>query len=492
MECVPASVGGSSQAHVNADVFRRGLEEMEEILAKVPSNAREVAALLGRLHDGADGSQFTPCVTCALAALEMGGSVDQDFARMMLEDGVRDESELSKFRREVGDIAGLFTDIKRWALDAMRNTGSGSFPQTVQVWAPGSGSQRVEYTAAQCRGLLANALLMNVRDTSEKFKTMNKGGLNLNELIQSTRHVAAGRLACLLQYFDASRYLEQTEDNERKVIFERRSAPPDEQGDMSTFHQWALQEGQGKNCDANQFMLHDAGMEAVEDAEAFVNFANAHFGYGCFIPSCTQEEIMQSCCPEFNAGMLHLGVMLDNEVVAVHGVRRFSRYTGYGHTFEYQGPWLGLPCIQSILTMDAATSEHFTQRMVLRDIRKAYLAFQSTPQHSVKVISTGRWGCGAFGGTPSHKVAQQMVAASLAGCGACFSTFGSLDQCDVVLAAVAELKPTVATLLEAILLSSAAVLSRTEKDFASSLQQMLKKLQTVAAIPAAPADVEDV
>lgn len=53
--------------------------------------------------------------------------------------------------------------------------------------------------------------------------------------------------------------------------------------------------------------LHDAGMEAPAHAAAFVNFANAQFGYGKFIESCTQEEILQQCCPEFNVGMLFIG-----------------------------------------------------------------------------------------------------------------------------------------------------------------------------------------
>jgi hypothetical protein len=30
---------------------------------------------------------------------------------------------------------------------------------------------------------------------------------------------------------------------------------------------------------------------------------------GRFIASCTQEEIMQMCVPEFNVGMLHYGTL---------------------------------------------------------------------------------------------------------------------------------------------------------------------------------------
>ncbi len=37
---------------------------------------------------------------------------------------------------------------------------------------------------------------------------------------------------------------------------------------------------------------------------------------GRFIASCTQEEIMQMCVPEFNVGMLHYGTL---HVAWAHG-----------------------------------------------------------------------------------------------------------------------------------------------------------------------------
>eukprot|EP01050_Picozoa_sp_SAG11_P010134 SAG11_NODE_1000_length_6221_cov_10.092943_2_plen_254_part_00 len=188
---------------------------------------------------------------------------------------------------------------------------------------------------------------------------------------------------------------------------------------------------------------------------------------GEFIASCTQEEIMQICCPEFNVGMLFLGSMEPHEVVIVHGCRRYARYTGYLHTYMYAGPWEAGPAtaaepaangggaggnagtVQSILTMDACTSGHFTEHGVLRDVQKATLCFEGVGR-----VSTGRWGCGVFGGTPPHKFAQQLVAAALAGqvqpqppqlveqlismVRLQFSTFGDLAGCDRVLAALAK------------------------------------------------------
>ena len=59
------------------------------------------------------------------------------------------------------DRAQLFRNIKRWAMDALRDG-----PCTVRHCrpdtAPGSVDVRV-FTAKECRGILANALLGNVR-----------------------------------------------------------------------------------------------------------------------------------------------------------------------------------------------------------------------------------------------------------------------------------------------------------------------------------------
>ena len=67
-------------------------------------------------------------------------------------------------------------------------------------------------------------------------------------------------------------------------------------------------------------LLHE--LSSKVSTQGFVNFANAVFGYGEFIPSCTQEEIIQVCCPEFNAGMFFIGKMRQDEVIVVHNCRR--------------------------------------------------------------------------------------------------------------------------------------------------------------------------
>ena len=58
------------------------------------------------------------------------------------------------------------------------------------------------------------------------------------------------------------------------------------------------------------------------------------------------------------------------------------------------------------------------------------------------VVSTGKWGCGAFRGLASHKFAQQLLAAHEAGVELEFSVFGDPESCDVLLQAFQTHKPS--------------------------------------------------
>ena len=116
-----------------------------------------------------------------------------------------------------------------------------------------------------------------------------------------------------------------------------------------------------------------------------------------------------------------------------------SSYSGYLDSFEYTGPWVSGggamgSDVQNILTIDACTHSHFSESQVIRDVQKAVLAFSCCEPG--QVISTGRWGCGVFGGTPAHKFAQQLVAAAMSGAALQFSTFGTPDGCDEILTGV--------------------------------------------------------
>ena len=91
-----------------------------------------------------------------------------------------------------------------------------------------------------------------------------------------------------------------------------------------------------------------------------------------------------------------------------------------------------------MLTLDASTHDHFSAAHVLRDVRKAYASFAALAAATragagaaaataaggdaataaggaaataapAALVSTGRWGCGVFGGVPAHKFLQQVT-----------------------------------------------------------------------------------
>lgn len=154
------------------------------------------------------------------------------------------------------------------------------------------------------------------------------------------------------------------------------------------------------------------------------------------------------CCPELIVGMLFIGKMADNEVVNVSNVRRYCLYSGYLDEFQCKGSVsLDEAQITKVLTLDACYEHHFTEAMLWRDVSKSYYSFvelaasESGTNHPI--VSTGKWGCGAFGGVAAHKLLQQSVAAAAAGVDLEFSSFGDLEGCDIIIKALNDTKPAV-------------------------------------------------
>jgi hypothetical protein len=324
----------------------------------------------------------------------------------------------------------------------------------VRQLLPENSSVEISYTAKQCRGLLANALIGNLRDTacSGDGELLRLGGLNFTTMA-SLGSIGFEKYCCLMQYFATAASLEGTADDDRvvtwKVVFVRDD-PDWSDGALEARMQACalplLGDGEEEKEGSYEVLkLHPGVMEAPP-ADAFVNFANSLFGYGHFIQSCTQEEVMQMCCPEFNVAMLHIGQMCNWTSVITTNVRRFSTYKGYLHSFQYDGAWREEGhALQTIITIDATTRSHFAPSVQLRDLRKALTSFgacaAAIQPPRTATISTGRWGCGVFGGIPAHKMLQQMIAARLTGVTLYFSMYGSPDGCDSVLAAIRQRQP---------------------------------------------------
>lgn len=100
------------------------------------------------------------------------------------------------------------------------------------------------------------------------------------------------------------------------------------------------------------------------------------------------------------------------------GYERFSNYSGYASTYKYDSDFidnshrdsLGRKYVQMV-AMDAIPyygdgSKQYLEENVKRDLNKThYISFLSD-ETSTAAISTGNWGCGAFGGHPHLKVSH--------------------------------------------------------------------------------------
>ena len=295
--------------------YRWSAAELAEHLAQQPVDSPQSAAALLELLSGPragppwapdqPGEGIAPCVAAACVRLcrTAADAGDADFS-----------------------LARLFEAIGRWALAALAADESGSGSSIPEpCWPQSDADPRSRaFTAAECRGVLANLLLLNVDDPVGRvtgLKPAGKaGGLRLDRAMLLDNEVGAQKFCCLLQYFVASMQSEGTADDSREVIFERRTHAGIDPQEFKARILAAPHRQHG----LPRVSLHEDGMEAVV-GDAFVNFANAVFGYGEFIPSCTQEEIIQVCCPEFNVGMFFIGTMRPDEAIVVHNCRRCER-----------------------------------------------------------------------------------------------------------------------------------------------------------------------
>jgi poly(ADP-ribose) glycohydrolase len=162
----------------------------------------------------------------------------------------------------------------------------------------------------------------------------------------------------------------------------------------------------------------------------------------------TQEEVLFSCCPECFPVMLFTEILEENEAVIIRGVKRFSDYTGYVSTFQWSGfyePVEGCPIYTDVIVMDASmgAASQFTKPVIMRDLNKAYISFKAFAEgleEKDRKVTTGHWGCGAFGGDKTLKFLQQLCAASVAGVSLDYSTFQDLAYCQGLQEIVALLK----------------------------------------------------
>lgn len=183
-----------------------------------------------------------------------------------------------------------------------------------------------------------------------------------------------------------------------------------------------------------------SGLMEVDGPAAMVDFANKDLMIGEIIASATQEEVLFTNRPDLFPFLLLCERMQPHEAILFYGAEHLVTSTGYLDTFSVTGTVAPCPPPSAIIAIDAIVNygnAELSTVLMARDLNKAHIGFASyaqsarSPAHSpgaaptpvVPVVSSGKWGCGIFRGTPLLKFLQQLMVASSVGCGLQFSCY---------------------------------------------------------------------
>lgn len=285
---------------------------------------------------------------------------------------------------------------------------------------------RLTLSQTQLLGLLSAGLLGLLGDPEPGMPSTDFGQL----LTQPAR---MQKLRALLHYFGRAT---QTPRN-RVVTFHRRV--------LTHLPSWPLCEARLSQCAVR--VQCEGRIEDTDCAQYLhADFANAIIGGGVLTKGCVQEEIQFLISPECIAARFFCEPLTAAEVLVMRGVERWSRYTGYGDTFQFAGdyvdhcPVVGNQLVRVVVAFDAllfrGRESQTSPRNLARELNKAYAAFfaEADEGRPVRAMATSSWGCGtnarglgsscltclvcscagAFGGDRHVKFLVQWLAASVA------------------------------------------------------------------------------
>ncbi|CAN8315610.1 unnamed protein product [Cochlearia groenlandica] len=268
------------------------------------------------------------------------------------------------------------------------------------------------------------------------------------------------KIKCLINYFERVCRCVPT----GFVSFERKVLPLEYKSHYVSYPKadyWAK-----SNTPLCSVEIHTSGAIEDQPGEALeVDFADEYFGGLTLSYDTLQEEVRFVINPELIAGMIFLPRMDANEAIEVVGVERFSRYTGYGPSFQYAGDYIDNKNFDSlrrrktrVIAIDALPnpgSSQFKPDALIREVNKAFSGYlhqckyqvhgsleiqleassswhnplssatmsqavetsqRQCIDHEEKIgVATGNWGCGVFGGDPELKIMLQWLAVSQSG-----------------------------------------------------------------------------
>jgi len=227
----------------------------------------------------------------------------------------------------------------------------------------------------------------------------------------------------LLNYF---RRLNAEGIPDRKIIFHRRGLS-EEQIDAFVSKELI----KDSSLLSNMIVKSTGTIEDDSKGAIEIDFANKFIGGGVLETGCVQEEIRFMLSPECLVSMLFMEAMNPYESIAIIGTERYSNYTGYAFGLKYGGNYEdkshqegGHPT--PIVAIDAlCRAANFEEKQMKREVIKAYAGFsiKEVGLDKCTAVSTGNWGCGAFGGNIPLKAMLQWIAASKAGRDVLYFTF---------------------------------------------------------------------
>eukprot|EP00088_Acartia_fossae_P037077 TRINITY_DN3826_c0_g1_i16.p1 TRINITY_DN3826_c0_g1~~TRINITY_DN3826_c0_g1_i16.p1 ORF type:complete len:844 (-),score=158.13 TRINITY_DN3826_c0_g1_i16:70-2601(-) len=294
-------------------------------------------------------------------------------------------------------------------------------------------SASITLSQHQISVLLANAFFCtfprrnstNKRDFEYKFYP----DINFNRMLSNNSRRAEAQLEkikTILAYF--RRVIESPPTG--LVTFTRQTVPESE------FIDWSKDT---TPIPDNFVRLSSAGVIETEGKGMLqVDFANKKIGGGVLGLGLVQEEIRFTICPELIISRLFTEKLMANEVVFMHGAEQYSRHTGYGDTYRFDGMHtdtvprdMHMRRNTTILAMDAVSFSRdkevqYEAKFIERELNKAYIGFRPLNPNlkRINAVATGNWGCGAFGGDPQLKFLIQLLAGIVTDRKVCYFTFG--------------------------------------------------------------------
>lgn len=283
----------------------------------------------------------------------------------------------------------------------------------------GIGSSHLTLTKLQCAALLAAAFFsVNTEKCQPQPENAYQQILTFRSWIDSPTYSSKAKLFALMNYFERARLGVKQENFEIHRVKLKK---------LPSLSSWLK-----NSSPLTNFTVSPCGgiMESCGVEYLHVDFANEYIGGGVLNTGAVQEEIMFSACPELLTSLMFCSVMRDDEALVLVNAERVSRFSGYSTGLKFVGNNLDVESGVARVAIDATcygwgtgSIEQYTQRMILRDLNKAFVGFNHEFPRKHATVATGNWGCGAFGGNIQLKSLLQWCAASATGRDVRYFTF---------------------------------------------------------------------